>query len=180
MDTSAAGAEGVRPPKQLRSRDGTTLKLLNKQQDWSDNSLVLFHFGTKASCAAGGQINPYNRRERIVFIPPIPPEVWKVRCRLLLIFSACSALLCAQSAVEYVRSIANKYMQIKPLITAEVVVSTDPTARQPVFGVYTYPQEVPTLLEGPTVKTDKKDDADDKDDVRLLCWDSSAIVDIAH
>lgn len=43
-------------------------------------------------------------------------------------------------------------------------VSADPTARQPVFGLYTYPQEVPALLDG-SIKSDKKDD--DKDDVRI-------------
>jgi hypothetical protein len=95
---------------------------------------------------AGGQINPFKKRERVVFIPPIPEHVWRDTC-------------------HYARSLATQFATITPYVSADLVVATDEKQTAPVLGFYTYPDPIPLLLEGPSGNgNDGPRDADDDRD----------------
>jgi hypothetical protein len=134
-------------PQQLVSTDGRTITLICAHGVWPENTSVYFHFGSKASSLAAGQIDPYKRNQRVFFIPPIPDKVWK-------------------SAVEYVRSCSHRFLAITPYITADVVVSSEATDRHPVVGYYTYPQSIPVPTDPSKSLPDNEDRRDEDDDGR--------------
>jgi hypothetical protein len=146
MVTTTPNETAVRAPvPRLISHDGgSTLKLYSNDGDWSSDTSVFFHFGHQyGSTLADDKINRYQKRERMVFIPPIPEQVWK-------------------DAVAYARSLATSFAKITPTVSADVIVARDEKTTDPVVGYYTYPAEM--AIDGPSGPSMKPDPFDDDKD----------------